>query len=196
MIASSDCLWGALDGMNGAGLVAALSFGGRKVKGRGFGIPLILRYILEFCSTTPEAVKVLMRVPSHMAYNVTLLDRESRYAVIEVAPDRPTRVLRRRVSANHQNAPLWQAYQRFSRSEEREDHLRALLRQRSLTPEALVANFLVPPLFTREYERGSGTLYTVVYLPAEDRVEYHWPGGVHGQSLRHLDEKQIEVRYT
>ena len=39
----SDCNWGLLDGINGDGLAVSLAFGGRKVMGEGFGIPLIIR---------------------------------------------------------------------------------------------------------------------------------------------------------
>ncbi len=195
VLASSDCLWGALDGMNESGLVAALSFGGRRARGRGFGIPLILRYVLEFCTTTAEAVKVLKRVPSNMAYNLTLLDREGRFALVELGPDRDPQVLHRRVSTNHQNAPLWRAYQKFSRSQEREEHLRRLLRRKDMTAETLIDSFLEPPLYAREHARGSGTLYTVVYRPTRGKVEYIWPGGRQKQSLRNFRNGQIELRY-
>ena len=43
VIAMSDCPWGALDGMSQSGLAVSLAFGGRRVVGDGFGIPLILR---------------------------------------------------------------------------------------------------------------------------------------------------------
>lgn len=193
VLASNDCLWGALDGMNQAGLVAALSFGGRKVRGDGFGIPLVLRYILEFSETTAEAIKVLGRVPSHMAYNVTLLDRQGRHAVVEVAPDRDAVVHRRRISANRQEGRLWQAYQRFSRSRERERHLRALLRRRGLTADELIEAFLETPLFTRDYARGSGTLYTVVYRPTRATAEYLWKGGRTEQSMEDFETRFLEV---
>src|SRR6185436_2580738 len=49
VIAMSDCLWGVVDGINEHGLAVSLSFGGRQVVGDGFGIPLVLRYALEFC---------------------------------------------------------------------------------------------------------------------------------------------------
>ena len=63
VIAMADCLWGCLDGMNDAGLAVSLSFGGRRVVGDGFGIPVVLRYALEFCATAAEATVVLQRVP-------------------------------------------------------------------------------------------------------------------------------------
>ena len=42
VIGMSDCLWGLLDGMNDAGLAVSLTFGGRRVLGDGFGIPLVV----------------------------------------------------------------------------------------------------------------------------------------------------------
>jgi predicted choloylglycine hydrolase len=68
-----DCLWGLLDGVNDAGLAVSLTFGGRPEVGEGFGIPLVIRYVLEVCGTVDEAVQVLRRVPVHMSYNVTAL---------------------------------------------------------------------------------------------------------------------------
>jgi hypothetical protein len=41
----------------------------------GRTIPLVIRYVLELCETAEEAVHVLRRVPVHMSYNVTALDR-------------------------------------------------------------------------------------------------------------------------
>ena len=46
----SDCLWGLLDGVNDAGLAVSLTFGGRRDVGDGFGIPIVVRYLLEVCS--------------------------------------------------------------------------------------------------------------------------------------------------
>ncbi|HAJ19087.1 MAG TPA: hypothetical protein DCL95_03350, partial [Rhodospirillaceae bacterium] len=63
--------WGVLDGVNEKGLAVSLTFGGRRAVGEGFGIPVILRNILEFCATVEDAAKVLAEVPTHMAYNVT-----------------------------------------------------------------------------------------------------------------------------
>jgi predicted choloylglycine hydrolase len=65
----SDCVWGALDGMNAAGLAVSLNFGGRRVEGPGFGVILIVRYILETCRNAVEALAVLRRVPVHLSYN-------------------------------------------------------------------------------------------------------------------------------
>jgi len=102
IIASSDCLMGVLDGMNDDGLALSLTFGGRKTLGFGFGIPFILRYILEFCSTVDEAVEVLLRVPSHMAYNVTITDKSGQVKTVQLAPDKSAHVSEQAFATNHQ----------------------------------------------------------------------------------------------
>ena len=58
VIGMSDCLWGLLDGMNDAGLAVSLTFGGRRVLGDGFGIPLVVRYLLETCDDVATAESV------------------------------------------------------------------------------------------------------------------------------------------
>ena len=74
MLGTGDCLWGLLDGLNEDGLAASLTFGGSREVGTGFGISIVMRYLLETCTTVAEALSVLDRVPVHMAYNVTVLD--------------------------------------------------------------------------------------------------------------------------
>ena len=74
VLGTADSMIGALDGVNEDGLAVSLTFGGRRTVGKGFGIPIMLRYVLETCGTVGAAAEVLQRVPCHMAYNVTLLD--------------------------------------------------------------------------------------------------------------------------
>ena len=117
--AMGDCLWGALDGLNESGLAASLSFGGRTLTGTGFGIPLVLRYVLEVAHTTAEAVAILQRVPVHMSYSVTLLDRAADWATVFVSPDRPVEVTRRKAVTNFQREIEWPEHARATHSLER-----------------------------------------------------------------------------
>ena len=93
VIGMSDCLWGLLDGVNDAGLAASLTFGGRPAVGDGFGIPLVIRYVLEVCEDVEAACGVLRQVPVHAVQNVTLIDRAGDFATIRVGPDREPEVL-------------------------------------------------------------------------------------------------------
>ena len=56
VLAMSDCGLGALDGVNAHGLAVAIAFGGRRVVGDGFGIGIVVRYVLELAHDVPEAL--------------------------------------------------------------------------------------------------------------------------------------------
>jgi predicted choloylglycine hydrolase len=195
VLAMTDCLWGVLDGMNEHGLAVSLSFGGRKVVGAGFGIPLILRYVLEFCTTAAEGVAVLRRVPSHMSYNVSLLDASGAWATVHVAPDRSPELVERRVATNHQAGNDWAEHAHATRSTQREELLAYRLEDAGETPDSFVQGFLRAPLFQRDYTRALGTLYTSVYRPLERSAEYLWPAKTWRQSFAAFDEGEIVVGY-
>lgn len=195
VLAMVDCLWGVLDGMNEAGLAISLTFGGRPVVGDGFGIPIVLRYILEFCEDTREAATVLKRVPSHMAYNVTAMDKAGKFITAFVAPDRPTSVRQLPLAANHQIQIEWHNYARATASLERERFLYFRLREPDMTPDRLIRNFLRSPLYTTAYGRGFGTLYTAVYWPTRGVARYLWLDGVWDQSFSEFEEGVRRQRY-
>ena len=123
IIGMGDCLVGLTDGMNEDGLVLSLTFGGRRVVGPGFGVPIILRYVLETCRTAPEALNALGRVPCHMAYNVTALDLEGRCGTVYLAPDRDPVITKAMVSTNHQKRVEWASHALATASVERERFL-------------------------------------------------------------------------
>lgn len=175
VIAMSDCLWGVLDGMNDAGLAVSLAFGGSKTTGDGFGVPLVLRYILEVCDDVSEACMVLRKVAVHMAYNITLLDREGAFITAYLAPGRKPLFVRSQVSTNHQERIEWPAYARMSASIERRAFLEKQLANGLETKAEFIAHFLQPPIHRTRYERAFGTLYTAGYHPAKLAVEYRWP---------------------
>ena len=175
VLGMSDCLWGLLDGMNDAGLAVSLTFGGRAEVGEGFGIPLVLRYLLEVTETLAEATAVLSRLPVSMAYNVTVLDRNADAATVFVAPGERPEVTRIGAVANHRGtSPDWPEHARAFRSIERQQALLRALAGRP-TPEALVDQLLRPPMYSTAYEQGFGTMYTAAYRPAEGVADFVWP---------------------
>ncbi|GGX86151.1 peptidase C45 [Litchfieldella qijiaojingensis] len=196
VIAMSDCLWGVLDGINDSGLSVSLAFGGRKVVGDGFGAPIILRYILEFCESTPEAAKVLARVPTHMAYNITVADAQGRYITAMIAPDKPTSVKRVAVATNHQKKIEWYAHALASETLIRERQLSILVDDDATTEERLISAFFSPPLYRGDYRRGLGTVYTAVYRPAQGEAEFHWPQASLGLSFDCFPETTVNIHYT
>ena len=188
-----DCLWGLLDGVNDAGLAVSLTFGGRPQVGEGFGIPLVIRYVLEVCGTVQEAVRVLRRIPVHMSYNVTALDRSGRWATVYLAPDRPARVTDRAVVTNHQGEVEWLPYAAAIRSVERQERLEELLAA-STDVSGVIAACLRPPLYATRFQEGFGTLYTAEYHPTEGGVTYHWPGQSWPQSLHRFQAGSFQIQ--
>jgi predicted choloylglycine hydrolase len=175
VVGMSDCLWGLLDGMNDAGLAVSLAFGGRSATGPGFGIPLVLRYVLEVCDTAGQARRALARLPVHMAYNVTVADRAGGYFTAFLSPASEPVFITSPVATNHEPGPGPEAVA-APRSRERWELLASLVADRDLDLEQLVTRFLEPPLHSAAYELGFGTLYTAVYRPADLAIEYRWPG--------------------
>ena len=196
VIGMSDCLWGLLDGINDGGLAVSITFGGRRGSGRGFGIPIVVRYLLETCEVTGQAVAALSRMPVHMAYNVTVVDRFGESATTFLGPDREPVTQRLEVVTNHQEAIDWEEYAAATRTLDREGHLRGLLADTMLDEERLVRAFLEPPLYARGFDRGFGTLYTAVYRPADGSVDYRWPSSMWRQSFAAFIEGEHTVPLT
>lgn len=176
VLGTSDCLAGLVDGINDAGLAVSLTFGGRRVVGRGFGMPWLLRYVLQTCNTTPEAVEALAAVPTHMAYNVTLVDERRRVKTLQLAPDRPAVILDTPVATNHQATVEWEAHARETATIEREQFLLKRLLEHRDPASDFVAAFLRPPLYSVHFDRGFGTLYTAALWPRRRELVYAWPG--------------------
>ena len=202
----SDGLLGLVDGINGAGLALSLTFGGRREVGTGFGVPIVLRYVLETCETAEEAARILARVPSHMSYNITVLDRERHYLTAMVAPDRPTVLTHSAVATNHQERVEWASHARLTATVERE---RFLLQRLTLHPEPeekFIGAFLKPPLYSTGFGQGFGTLYTAAYRPRTCEASLRWPGHVRifpmagfaddGFTVRYPDGARQELRAT
>ena len=176
VVATMEAIAGAADGVNAAGLAVSLAFGGRKVVGEGFGVPLILRYLLETCASAREAVAALRRIPTHMAYNLTLVDRKGEHVTAFIGPDRPAEFLARPWATNHQHRVELPERAQFANTVERAKALARLLGREGLTEEALVAAFLSPPLYADRHHQGFGTVYTAAYRPEEASLTLHWPG--------------------
>lgn len=195
VLGTSDGLWGLVDGVNDAGLAVSLTFGGRRIVGDGFGVPLILRYVLETCGTAEEAGAALARLPCHMSYNVTVLDRERRYLTAYLAPDRPAILTRAAVATNHQEKVEWTSHARFTATVERERYLLQRLTLHVEPEDRFVAAFLKPPLYSLAFAQGFGTLYTAVYHPARGRMALHWPGAEWSFGLDAFEEGARRITY-
>ncbi len=168
---------GLADGMNDAGLAASLTFGGRTVSSNGFGIPLIIRYVLEMCADVQQAVEALRAVPSHMSYNVTVADEAGDWATVMMAPDRPAIVTHSPFTTNHQLGVEWPRHGRFSNTQGRADHLETVFENANLTTDQLIGEFLTAPLASTGYDKGFGTIYTAAYRPQARTMSLLWMDG-------------------
>lgn len=191
----SDCLLGLLDGVNDEGLALSLTFGGRREVAPGFGIPLVLRYVLETCATLEEAVRALKRIPCHMAYNVTVVDRKRAFRTVFLRPGQRAMVTSAAAATNHQQEVEWHEHARAASSVEREAFLLQRLERRGGPPGRFIAAFQRPPLYSLGFEKGFGTLYTAAYRPAAGSLELHWPGIRWDQSLDAFREGTREIDY-
>lgn len=175
IIGMTDCTWGLIDGINADGLSISLTFGGRKIVGKGFGIPIIVRYLLETCVTVEETIEALKRVPSHMAYNLTILDAKNNFITVYLTPDKPPVFVKEAVVTNHQGAVEWLEYATFTKTVERKQFLEQYQAKKETNSNVLIQQFLKPPLYHTNYEKGFGTLYTAVYKPEAKTVDLLWP---------------------
>ncbi len=176
VIGTSDCLWGLLDGMNDDGLVISLTHGGRQSSAPGFAIPLVVRYLLEVADTVDAARAALDRLPVAASYNLTMMDATGAVVTAFVSPGNAPEYTDSAVATNHRGrVPERPEHARALRSVERQDHLLGLLDEPT-EPAALAAAFLQPPLYSRRYAQGFGTLFTAAYRPRSRELTYSWPG--------------------
>jgi predicted choloylglycine hydrolase len=193
VLGTGDCLWGLLDGMNDAGLAVSLAFGGRPGSSTGFGIPIVVRYLLEVAASLDDVRSVLRRVPVNMSYNLTAVDGSGEGLTAFVSPDSEPEFSSARVATNHRGT--------VPEYPERAQSLRSVERQRSLSslldsnPDItrLTSAFLRPPLRNTEYGRAFGTLYTVVYRPKDGVADYLWPDDSWRRTFDSLDATKTVI---
>jgi predicted choloylglycine hydrolase len=183
VIGSSDGLWGLLDGVNEDGLAVSLTFGGRRVLGDGFGIPIVVRYVLETCATVAEATEVLVRLPYALSHNLTLVDPSAEVLTAYLSPDREPILRPFPAATNHQGIVEWPEQARATRTIERERRIVEMLEDPGATVDSFVDGFLRAPLFSTAYDSGFGTLYTAVYRPTAGVAEYRWPSDAWHESF-------------
>jgi predicted choloylglycine hydrolase len=153
----------------------------------------VVRYLLETATTTRDAIAAVSRLPVHMAYNLTLLDRHGDAATVFVAPGIEPHASAHRVATNHRDTvPDDLEHASSLSSVERQDTLFTLLERRP-DPEAVIAAFLTEPLYTTEYARGFGTMYTAAYRPDLGFVDYVWPGSRWRRTFDSPDDTHLAV---
>jgi predicted choloylglycine hydrolase len=189
-----DCAWGLLDGINASGLVASLTFGGRKDLGEGFGAPLIVRYILETCDTVAEAKAKIKNIPCHMAYNITLLDSAGDFTKVFLCPGKKALFRNDPVSTNHQDKIDWIEYAKFSNTVQRYHFLSTKILDPNCMKEDLVQSFFSKPLYSTDYNNHFGTIYTAKYSPKEFKVDLLWQDVGSSQTFKNFTETETFIK--
>lgn len=189
----SDSIWGLLDGINGDGLAVSLAFGGKKITGKGFGIPIIVRYILETCSNVSEAILAIEKLPSHMAYNLTLLDIDGNFVTAWLSPGAETQFVHESLATNHQSHIEWPEYAAFSGSVQRKELLQYYSQHLHASADELLELFMKEPLYNHYFEKGFGTLYTSRYDVLDKRVVLKWPEKELRIGFDDFPEKLIQI---
>lgn len=194
VIGMLDCAWGLLDGMNADGLVASLTFGGKKEVGEGFGAPLILRYLLETSSNVDEARIRIAQIPCHMAYNVMLLDKSGHHVKVYLRPGSEAVFIENDpVSTNHQERIEWLEYAEFSRTIQRYNLLKKKLLEKGLQKEQFIQCFFEEPLFNTNFKNQFGTLYNCIYKPQEAEMSLLWQNTSINQSFKNFTESKTLI---
>ena len=164
VIGSSDCAWGLLDGINDAGLAVSLAFGGRKVVGSGFGVPLVVRYLLETCDDDRAGPR--RPAPSPLPPRAHADDRRRRAATsappILVARPRRRAVAQRSSRRTTRGASSGASTRRPPARSSGRSCLAPPARTRLHHARASSSRPSCSRRCTRrDYDRGMGTLYTV-----------------------------------
>jgi predicted choloylglycine hydrolase len=194
VLAMTDCLWGALDGVNQHGLSVAISFGGRPVVGAGFGIGLVVRYVLDFAASVDEAVQMLRRVPVQLTYNVALVDAVGNSAIVYLAPDHEAVVSGAVTAANRQGPTVWPEHAEFCATVVREEAMADAVATPTFGVPELIERFLAPPIHRSTATSTWGTVYTAAYDCDLRSVELSWPDERWVLSLDAFEESEHRRR--
>ena len=194
-IGSSHQLTGRLDGMNEHGLMIGLHRVKKSPRFPGLSADLIVRMILDQCSTTTEAVATLRQLPHAMQYNYSLLDATGIAAVIEASPGAvAVRTGAWLACTNHFQSALLRPLNHRRRAEHSQQRLPPLEAWASggLGAEEIFTalNRSTSPAFHHGYVGGAGTLHTIVGEPAKKRLLI----GIGGDAAA-LEEDMLDVSF-
>jgi predicted choloylglycine hydrolase len=188
VMAMSDCVWGALDGINEHGLSAAIAFGGRSAVGEGFGIGLVVRYVLEFAQDVPEALELLRGVPVQLSYNIALVDASGHSAIAYLAPDHELVVSGDSTAGNRQGFTEWPEHAAFCGTVGREEALLNAVADPATTAQSLAGHFLQAPIYRSTAASTWGTVYTAAYNCDSRTLDLMWPDGAWSLSMDRFEE--------
>lgn len=171
------------DGVNQHGLAVGLTFVYPHMRKPGLNAGMLLRYLLEKCETTREALEKLYELPIASAQTLTIADKGGKIAVAECNPEE-IEVIRPRVgeqfvvTANNFNSEKMQPYRNPGiddwRSDERYQTARHALERNKDGYSLTFAEDLLSGKygFMCQYDRkqNADTVWSVVYDLRKKRI--------------------------
>ncbi|WP_317318173.1 C45 family peptidase [Longibaculum muris] len=163
------------DGMNEHGLAIGLTFIYPTIRKPGFNAGMIVRYLLEKCQTTKEAIDKLKSLPIASSQTLTIADRNGEVVVVECNPEqmaiiRPQHNESFVVTTNHFHASKLYPYNNFNidnwKSEERYQTAYHTLKTHTNYSIDLARDILSGKYgFMCQYDRktGADTVWSVIY---------------------------------
>lgn len=171
------------DGVNQHGLAVGLTFIYPKLRKPGLNAGMLVRYLLEKCKTTKEALEALHRLPIASAQTVTIADAKGDVAVVECSPEHVVVIHPRAreafvATANNFNSEVMRQYRNPDmddwRSNERYQTAYTALREHTGPYSIAFAQALLAGKygFMCQYDRkqNADTVWSVVYDLKRKRV--------------------------
>ncbi len=171
------------DGVNEHGFAAGLTFIYPHIRKPGLNSGMLVRYLLEKCITTKEAISELNRLPIASAQTLTLADRKGDIVVVECNPEKIVEIRPKKyesfvATANNFNAAKMKKYRNPEiddwRSDERYDTVCTALKNNKGNYSLDFVKALLSGKygFMCQYDRklGADTVWSVVYDLKNNRV--------------------------
>jgi predicted choloylglycine hydrolase len=119
-LGNTDVFLGREDGVNEKGLAISMHFVSAQLGSPGINFPIAVRYVLDKCSNTTEAVEFLTHVKFLTANNYLIADKRGDMAVVEACPSaaqvrRPENGERFIVATNHFIHPEMKQFEEVSK---------------------------------------------------------------------------------
>jgi uncharacterized membrane protein len=137
-----------------------------------------------------------MKIPSHMSYNVTVVDKTGTYKTVQLSPDNEPVVTDAAFTTNHQGTVDWPENAAFNKTLERSAFLEKMLSRKNIDGVTISDAFLKKPLYNTLFKEGFGTLFTAVYRPAEGVVETRWPNLSVKQTFNNFKEEYHVIQFS
>lgn len=164
------------DGINEYGLVVGLTFVYPWVKKPGFNAGMLVRYLLEKCKTTDEAINSLYKIPIASSQTLTIVDRQGDMVVVECNPNHIELVSPKEqenfvVSTNNFSSATMQVYRNPNVDDWKSDERyqvtkRSIYSNKNKLSLEIAKNILKGKYgFMCQYDRkaGADTVWSVIY---------------------------------